>query len=85
MVHTYSTKAGTLQIGFVRGKKTRPEDEVKTALGKIKATSKHRLLGVEIDCKLSFHGHLQNVASKLNRLSGSTQSKGISVLQRDDM
>jgi hypothetical protein len=47
-----------------------PEDEVKTALGTIKATSKHRLLGVEIDYKLSFHGRLQNVASKLNRLSG---------------
>jgi hypothetical protein len=57
-------------IHFVRGKKTRPEDEIKTALGTIKATSKHRLLGVEIDYKLSFHGHLQNVASKLNRLSG---------------
>jgi hypothetical protein len=57
-------------IQFVRGKKTRPEDEVKTALGMIKATSKHRLLGVEIDYKLSFHGHLQNEASKLNRLSG---------------
>jgi hypothetical protein len=57
-------------IPFVRGKKTIPEDEVKTALGTMKATSKHRLLGVEIDYKLSFHGHLQNVASKLNGLSG---------------
>jgi hypothetical protein len=57
-------------IHFVRGKKTMPEDEVNTALGTIKATSKHRLLGVEIDYKLCFHGHLQNVASKLNRLSG---------------
>jgi hypothetical protein len=34
-------------IHFVRGKKTMPEDEVKTALGSIKATSKIRLLGVE--------------------------------------
>jgi hypothetical protein len=57
-------------IHFVHGKKTMPGDEVRTALGTIKATSKHRLLGVEIDYKLSFHGHLQNVASKLNRLSG---------------
>jgi hypothetical protein len=28
-------------IHFVRGKKTMPEDEVKTALGTIKTTSKH--------------------------------------------
>jgi hypothetical protein len=34
-----------------------PEDEVRTALGTIKAASKHRLLGVEIDYKLTFHGH----------------------------
>jgi hypothetical protein len=59
-----------------RGKKTMPEDEVKTALGTIKATSKHRLLGVEIDYKLSFHGHLQNVASNLNRLSGVLRRLG---------
>ncbi len=57
MVHTFSTKAGT---HFVRGKKTRSEDEVKTALGTIEATSKHRLLAVELDYKLTFHGHLQN-------------------------
>jgi hypothetical protein len=63
-------------IHFVRGKKTMPEDEVKTALGTIKATSKHRLLGMEIDYKLTFNGHLQNVASKLNRLSGVLRRLG---------
>jgi hypothetical protein len=57
-------------IHFVHGKKTMPEDEVRTALGTIKATSKHRLLGVEIDYKLSFHGHL------LNRLSGVLRRLG---------
>jgi hypothetical protein len=63
-------------IHFVHGKKILPEDEVRTALGTIKATSKHRLLGVEIDFKLTFHGHLQNVASKLNRLSGVLRRLG---------
>ncbi len=70
MVHTLLEPSKSAVIHFIRGKKTRPEDEVKTALGTTKATSKQWLLGVEIDYKLSFHGHLQNVASKLNRLSG---------------
>jgi hypothetical protein len=63
-------------IHFVRRKKTRPEDEIKTALGTIKAPSKQRLLGVEIDHELSFYGHLQNVASKLKRLSGVLRRLG---------
>jgi hypothetical protein len=53
-----------------------PEYEVKTALGTTKATSKHRLLGVEIDYKLSFHGHFQYAASELNSLSGVLRRLG---------
>ncbi len=63
-------------IHFLHERKTMPEDEVKIALGTIQATLKHRLLGVEIDYKLSFHGHLQNVTSKLNRLSGVLRRLG---------
>jgi hypothetical protein len=42
MVHTLLEPSKSAVIHFVRGKKTMPEDEVKTALGTIKATSKHR-------------------------------------------